>query len=166
MNPNRIRKEYLPLFVRHNRQFFREAGMTMAPMVLDRDPPSPDVKDAFQQFAPDGYATIIANVLGGRGTFPPPQVWKGMPIMELLNDTCNSKQSGPIADIMANVIKGRGNVLPGFYFFRTTWVSPTAVAGAIALLQRQHPDLNCEVLGPRDFFVLYKESLQGQAKTP
>ena len=70
INPNRIRKEYLPLFVRHNQTLFREADMTMAPMVLDQDQPSPDVKDAFQQFAPDGYATIVANVSGARGNFP------------------------------------------------------------------------------------------------
>jgi len=109
--------------VRHNQAFFREADMTMAPMVLDQDPPSPDVKDAFQQFAPDGYATIVANVWGGRGNFPKPQVWKGMPILELLNDTCNSKQSGQIAEVMANVIKSRGNTLPGFYFFaRIGWI--------------------------------------------
>ena len=69
MNPNRIRKEYLPLFVRHNQQFFHEADMTIAPMVLDRDQPSPEVKDAFQQFAPDGFATIVADVHGGRGDF-------------------------------------------------------------------------------------------------
>ena len=52
MNPNRVRKEYLPLFVKHNRRFFREADMTIAPMVLDWDQPSPEVKDAFRQFAP------------------------------------------------------------------------------------------------------------------
>jgi hypothetical protein len=160
MNPNRIRQEYLPLFVRHNKQFFREADMTMAPMVLDRDPPSPDVKDAFQQFAPDGFATIVADVLGRRGHFPEPQVWKGMPILELLNDTCNSKQSGPMAEIMARVIQSRGNVHPGFYFFRTTWVNPGVITGAVALLRGQHPELNCEVLSPRAFFTLFKEHQQ------
>ncbi len=165
INPNRIRKEYLPLFVRHNQIFFHEADMTMAPMVLDQDQPSPDVKDAFQQFAPDGYATIVANVLGGRGNFPKPQVWKGMPILELYNDTCNSKQSGQIAGIMANVIKGRGNVLPGFYFFRTDWVDPGTVTEAMALLRRQHPELNYEAVAPRIFFALFKESLERQGKT-
>ena len=115
MNPNRIRKEYLPLFVRHNQRFFREADMTMAPMVLDQDQPSPDVKDAFQQFSPDGFATIVEDMHGRGGRPPEPQVWKGMPIIELLNDTCNSKDSGQIAAIMANAIKGRGNVVPGFF---------------------------------------------------
>ncbi len=165
MNPNRIRKEYLPVFVRHNQQFFREADMTMAPMVLDHDQPSPDVKDAFQEFAPDGYGTIVANMLGGRVNFPPPQVWKGMPIIELLNDTCNSKQSGQIADVMANVIHGRGSVLPGFYFFRTVWVSPSTVNDAVAKLHSQHPDLKCEVVAPLTFFTLYKESLERRGKT-
>ena len=61
MNPNRVRKEYLPLFVPHNQQFFREADMTIAPMVLDWDQPSPEVKDAFRQFSPDGFATIVMD---------------------------------------------------------------------------------------------------------
>jgi hypothetical protein len=160
INPNRVRKEHLPLFIRHNRKFFREAAMTIAPMVLDQDQPSPDVKDAYQQFAPDGYATIVANVLGGRGNYPPPQVWKGMPIIELLNDTCNSKSSAEIAAIMANVIHSRGNALPGFYFFRTDWVSPAAVNDAMNLLATRHPEIKFEVRGPREFFALYKTFLE------
>ena len=164
MNPNRIRKEYLPLFVRHNQRFFREADMTIAPMVLDRDQPSAQVKDAFQQFAPDGYATIVADVNGARGNYPAPQVWKGMPILELLNDTCNSKEPGQIADVMANVIKSRGTKLPDFYFFRTVWVNPTTITDALAALRRKHPELNCEVLAPHPFFALFKKSLEPKTK--
>ena len=165
VNPNRIQQEYLPLFVRHNRQFFREADMTIAPMVLDQDQPSSAVKDAFQQFAPDGFATIVDDQHHRGGGLPSPQIWKGMAVMELLNDTCNSKQIGAIADVMANVIKGRGNVLPGFYFFRTDWVNPTTVTDAMTLLHRQHPELNFAVVGPRTFFTLFKESLERQSKS-
>jgi hypothetical protein len=160
-NPDRIQKDSLPLFVKHNKDFFREADMTMAPMVLDQDQPSPAVKDAFQQFAPDGFAMILADVSGARGYYPPPQVWHGMPLMELLNDTCNSKQSGEVAGIIANVIHGRGAAQPGFYFFRTDWISPAVVKEAMSLLTAQHPELKCELLPARTFFRLYKESLQG-----
>jgi len=168
MNPNRIRKEYLPLFVRHNQQFFREADMTIAPMILDQDQPSPDVKDAFQQFAPDGFATIVDDEHGRGGRLPDRQVWKGMPIIELLNDTCNSKESGQIAAVMANVIKSRGNVLPGFYFFRTVWVSPATITDGLATLHRDHPDLNVEMVSPHTFFALFKQSLErpGKAARP
>lgn len=62
MNPNRVRPEHLPLFVEHNRRFFREADMSLAPMVLDWDAPTPAVKDAFRVFAPDGYATIVDDM--------------------------------------------------------------------------------------------------------
>ena len=165
MNPNRIRREYLPLFVRHNQQFFHEADMTMAPMVLDQDQPSPDVKDAFQQFAPDGLATIVMDLRGRGGRFPERQVWKGMPVIELLNDACISKESGQIAGVMANAIKGRGNVLPGFYFFRTVWVNPAIITDAVAILRSQHPALNCQVLAPRTFFALFQESQERQGKT-
>ncbi len=164
MNPDRIRKEYLPLFVRHNQTFFREADMTIAPMVLDQDPPSAEVKDAFQQFAPDGYATIVADLSGARGAYPPPQVWKGMPIIELLNDTCNSQGSSEIADIIANVIRWRGDAHPGFYFFRTDWVSPTVVLDAANLLRQRHPELDTEIVGPREFFALFKESLSHKSQ--
>jgi hypothetical protein len=130
-------------------------------MVLDRDQPTPAVKDAFQQFAPDGYATIVADVLGARGNYPTPQVWKEMPIMELLNDTCNSSESGQIANVIANVIRSRGNVVPGFYLFRTVWVNPTTITEGVATLRRQRPDLNVEVVAARTFFALFKESIAG-----
>ena len=158
MNPNRIRKEYLPLFVRHNRQFFREADMTIAPMVLDWDQPSSDVKDAFRQFSPDGLATIVQDMHGGGGRFPDRQVWKGMPVIELLNDTCNCKVPGQLADIMANAIKGRGNILPGFYLFRCVWTNPTTIVDALAALRRKHPELAIKVQDPHTFFALFKKS--------
>jgi len=164
MNPNRIRKEYLPLFVRHNQQFFQEADMTMAPMVLDQNEPSPEVKDAFQQFAPDGFATIVMDLHSRGSRSPQRQVWKGMPILELLNDACISKESGQIAGVMANVINSRGNVLPGFYFFRTVWVDPATITEAVATLRRLHPELNFQVLAPRTFFALFRESLERQGK--
>ena len=64
--------------------------MTMAPRVLDEDQPARDVKDAFQQFAPDGFATIVQDPRGRVGRLPERQVWKGMPIIEqdaFANDT-------------------------------------------------------------------------------
>jgi hypothetical protein len=157
VNPNRIRKEYLPLFIRHNQKFFREADMTMAPMVLDQDQPSADVKDAYQQFAPDGFATIVDDQHHHGGRNPDPQVWKGMPVLELMNDPCNSKDSASIAGAMANAINSRGHAVASFYFFRTDWVDPSTVSGAVALLRHDH-GLNCEVLGPRTFFSLFKKS--------
>ncbi|MGO8750797.1 MAG: GxGYxYP domain-containing protein [Thermoguttaceae bacterium] len=164
MNPNRIRREYLPLFVAHNRQFFREADMTIAPMVLDWDQPSPDVKNAFQQFSPDGFATIVMDMHGTGGKLPEPQVWKNMPVLELINSVCNFPGAEPTADIMADAIKARGNKMPGFYFFRCVWVNPTNIADALAALRRKHPELNVEVLDPHTFFALFKKSQEQQDK--
>ncbi len=164
MNPNRVGKEYLPLFVRHNRQFFREADMTIAPMVLDQDQPSPEVKDAFRQFAPDGFATIVQDEHGGGGRLPDRQIWKGMPVIELLNDACNCKDPHQLAAIIANAVKGRGNKLPGFYFFRTVWVGPATIARAVAALRREHADIDFEVVGPQAFFALFKQSQVGRAQ--
>jgi hypothetical protein len=159
MNPNRIRAEFMPLFIRHNQKFFAEADMTIAPMVLDQDQPSPAVKDAFQQFAPDGLATIVDDMHKTGGKLPPPQVWKGMPVMELINDACNAGGKPDVtADIFARAIATRGDRRPGFYLFRVVWVSPTNVADALTALRQRHPALQFEALDPHTFFALFKKS--------
>lgn len=157
LNPNRVLPEYLPLFVRHNRQFFRKADMTIAPMVLDWDQPSPAVKDAFRRFAPDGLATIVMDLHGNGGKLPEPHVWKGMPVMELINNACNFAGTEPTADILARAIRDRGNKVPGFYFFRIVWVNPTNITETLAALRRKRPNLDFEVLDPHTFFKLFRE---------
>jgi hypothetical protein len=157
MNPNRVRKEYLPLFVQHNQRFFREADMTMAPMVLDWDQPTADVKDAFRQFAPDGFATIVMDMHGNGGKVPEPHVWKGMPVLELINDACNFPGPEKTASIMSQAITARGSKAPGFYFFRIVWTNPTSIVDTLNALRRTRPDLNLEVLDPHTFFALFKE---------
>jgi hypothetical protein len=157
MNPNRIRKEHLPLFVKHNRRFFREADMDIAPMVLDWDQPSADVKDAFRKFAPAGFATIVMDLHETGGRLPDPHVWRGMPVTELINNTCNFSSAGQTADAMAGVINDRGNKTPGFHFFRIVWVNPANVEESLAALRKKRPDLNFEVLDPHTFFALFRE---------
>jgi hypothetical protein len=157
MNPNRIQNQYLPLFVKHNQRFFHEAGMDIAPMVLDWDEPSPPVKDAFCKFSPSGFATIVMDMHGNGGKNPAPQVWKGMPVMELLNNTCNFSSTEQTADIIARVVKERGNHTPGFYFFRIVWVNPKQISDTLDTLHRKHPDLNFELLDPHTFFALFKK---------
>lgn len=158
MNPNRVRPEYLPLFVQHNRRFFREADMDIAPMVLDWDEPSAAVKDAFGKFSPNGFATIVMDLHGKGGKSPAPHVWKGMPVMELLNDTCNFASAEQTASAMSNAIKNRGNKTPGFYFFRIVWVNPKNISDTLEALRKKRPDLNFEVLDPHTFCALFKES--------
>ncbi len=164
MNPNRVRKEYLPLFVKHNQRFFREADMDIAPMVLDWDQPSSDVKDAFRQFSPSGFATIVMDMHGTGGKLPEPHVWKGMPVTELINNTCNFASAEQTADAMARAFKARGNKVPGFYFFRIVWVNPTNIADTLTAFRKKRPDLNLEVLDPHTFFALFKEFQQRQQK--
>jgi hypothetical protein len=72
INPSRIQPESLPLFIRHNQAFFREADLTIAPMVLDWVTPSAAVKDAFQQFAPDGYGSMVWDMHSNTGPRPSP----------------------------------------------------------------------------------------------
>jgi len=163
MNPNRIRPEHLPLFVQHNQRFFREADMTLAPMVLDWDQPSPAVKDAFRQFAPDGFATIVMDLHGTGGKLPEPHVWKRMPVLELINNACNFAGAEPTADILSRAIADRGNRTPGFYLFRIVWVNPTNIAETLAALRRKRPELDFEVVAPHAFFALFRQFHERQS---
>ena len=157
MNPNRIRKEHLPLFVRHNRRFFRQCDMTIAPMVLDWDEPSADVKDAFAQFSPDGFATIVMDLHQTGGRSPKPHLWKGMPVTNLINSTCNYSNPEQTADAMYASLKQKPADAPGFFIFRIVWVGPSQVLQSIKTLREKHPDLEFQLVDPYTFFRLFKE---------
>lgn len=157
MNPNRVNPEHLPLFIRHNKSFFKKADMTMAPMVLDWDEPSAAVKDAFAKFSPDGFATIVMDMHTGKGAPPSPHVWKGMPVTELINDACNFANPKQTSDILHNAILWRGNDRPGFYFFRIVWTSPSSILEALEVFRKEHPDIPIEVVDPHTFFGLFKK---------
>ena len=158
MNPNRVRPDSLPLFVRHNRRFYREADMTLSPMVLDWDQPTPAVKDAFRQFSPDGFATIVMDLHGTGGRLPEPHVWKGMPVIELINEACNFAGAEETASIMDQAMTRRGSSRPSFHLFRIVWTSPSQIAQTLDVLRRRRPDLVIEVVDPYTFFRLCKES--------
>lgn len=160
MNPNRIKPEYLPLFVAHNQRYFREQDQTIAAMVLDWDQPTPAVKDAFRQFSSDGYATIIYDFHDTGGKLPPSQVWHGMPIIELVNDAGAPDTPQKLAEQMARALCDRGPEKPGFYLFRLVWISPKVVAEALGELRHQAPDLEFTVQDLPTFFELFKQSRQ------
>ncbi len=155
VNPNRIKPESLPLFLQHNRHFYKLADMTISGMVLDWDQPRGDVKDAFAKFSPDGYATIVMDLHGGPGKAPQPQVWKGMPIVNLLGADPNSPQY--TANEIHRAVKTRRNDEPGFYDFRCVWVSPSQVKASIDLFAQQHPHEAFEVVDIYTFFDLFKQ---------
>jgi len=157
MNPNRVKPEYLPLFIQHNKRFFELTDMTMAPMVLDWDQPTTAVKDAFTQFSPDGFATIVMDLHETGGVTPKPHVWKGMPVTELINDTCNFSSAKQTADAMYGAIRQRGNTKPGFYFFRIVWTPPASILESLDVLRSEHPDLDFQVVDPYNFFGLFKK---------
>jgi len=158
MNPNRVRPEYLPLFVEHNKRFFGETGMTIAPMVLDWDEPSARVKDAFREFAPDGLATIVMDLHNTGGKAPWPHVWKGMPVTELINDLGSLGQPEAAAELLYAHLKDRPQNEPGFYFFRTVWVGPSEILKTLNMLRVKHPKLAWDVVDPYTFFALFKQN--------
>jgi hypothetical protein len=159
-NPNRVKPEYLHLLVKHNKRFFRDTDMTIAPMVLDWEEPTPAVKDAFTKFAPDGYATIVMDLHGKGGALPKPHVWKGMPVVELINNTCNFASPKQTSNAMYRAILERGNPKPGFFFFRIVWTPPSAVLDSLAVFRKEHPEVRIEVVDPYNFFALFKRRCQ------
>lgn len=156
-NPNRIQPQHLALFEKHNKKFFEATDMTIAPMVLDWDAPTAEVKDAFTTFAPDGYATIVMDLHGKGGALPKAHVWKGMPVVELINDTCNFSSTKQTSDAIYAAITKRGNTKPGFYYFRIVWVPPSAVIDSLAIFRSEHPETEIEVVDPYNFFALFKK---------
>ena len=156
-NPNRIQEEYLPLFVDHNKKFYEHLDMTLSPMVLDQDEPTDRVKDAFTKFSPDGLATIVIDFNKNGGKLPEPHVWKGMPVMELINSACNFQSVEQAAKNMSDALPGGSEDKPSFNFFRIIWTSPGQVIDAIDLLKENRPDLDIEVVNPYNFFDMFKE---------
>ena len=153
MNPTALLKKHLPLFVEHNRRFFQETDMTIAPMVLDRDQPTAEVKDAFAQFAPDGFSTIVMYPAPG-GKLPTPQVWKGMPIRAL--SRIEAIEPGQAARNVEEIIAADGGKTPSLHIIRVVWTTPTFIANTVAALRRNRPDLNVEIVDPYTLFALCK----------
>lgn len=160
INPNRVQKQYLPLLVKHNKRFYNLTDMTISGMVLDWDQPTPDVKDAFAQFSPDGFATIVMDLHGNGGRHPDPHVWKGMPVIQLMNNA-DCPDSNQAARAMIDTIKGRDPNKPGFYYFRRVWVSPSKVDEAIRIVKQQYPD-QVEFVDLYAFFDLFKRAHAGE----
>ena len=163
IHPSRIQKQYLPLFVEHNRHFFQQTDMTIAPMVIDVEQPSEDVKNAYLQFAPDGFGTDVQPadyapyVADG---FPASQwhVWKGMPVTQLT--------PGQDANVMAGALEKDGRRLPAFHLFRIVWESPDYAMQTVAALRHKCPAANVEAVDPYTFFTLFKQWKTANAGQP
>jgi hypothetical protein len=165
-NPDRVPREDLPMFIRHNQRFFREADMDIAPMVLDFDQPSADVKDAFLRFAPAGMGTIVYDFHNRGGKPPVPHVWKGMPVTELINDAGEPADALKTAERMTHAILDRGDKVPGLYLFRIVWTRPSTVAAALELVRAQLPATQIEVLDPHSFFDLFRRTMAQSPSSP
>jgi hypothetical protein len=156
-NPNRMPESMLPLVVEHNRKFFREADMTIAPMVLDWDEPTPAVKDAFREFAPDGFATIVMDLHGNGGKPPKPHVWKGMPVTELINEGWDLTRPEVAAERIHAQISKRPADEPAFLVNRVVWISPTDVVRTFDALKAKHPEDKFELVDIQSFFGFFRE---------
>lgn len=159
MNPNRIDTAFMPLFIDHNKKFYDRLDMSLSPMVLDWDEPTAMVKDAFTHFSADGFSTIVIDMHDNGGKAPEPHVWKGMPVMELINSACNfSTPQQTAKELAAEIDETDGDYRPAFYFFRIVWTSPSQVIAALDELKKLRPTLDIEVVDPYNFFHLFKRT--------
>jgi len=126
-------------------------------MVLDWDEPKDVVKDAFTQFSLEGFAIIVLDFHGKGGKPPKPHVWKGMPILEMLNTACHTNDPKLIAELVYKSIKEDSLGSSCFYYFRIVWVKPSTIIKALESLRKNHPELNFMVVDPYTFFRLFKE---------
>lgn len=157
MNPNRVKEDYLPLFIEHNKRFYKNLDMTISPMVLDWDEPTSAVKDAFVEFSPDGYSTIVMDLHNTGGTGPEPHLWKGMPVTNLINSAGQISNIDEAANSMSKAIPvGSQDGLP-LFMFRIVWSSPSQVIDVINSLKSKRSDLDVEVVDPYNFFKLFKQ---------
>lgn len=157
MNPGRVLPQYMPLFIKHNQKFFNQLDMTIAPMVLDWELPTNRVKDAFARFSPDGMGTIIYDFHSNKVWNQSPEVWKGMPVMELHNETGAVEDYKKNAETILNHIASAPSGQPSFYFFRIVWTSPSDVLASLKLIREMRPGLNFELTDPYTFNSLFKE---------
>ncbi len=157
MNPNRIKEEYLPLFVDHNKKFYNKLDMSISPMVLDWDEPTAAVKDAFTEFSSDGYATIVMDLHGTGGRSPKPHVWKGMPVTNLINVVGQISDINAAASAMSRVIPPASMGGTPFYMFRIVWSWPSQVVDVIDALKNKRSDLDIEVVDPYNYFKMFRD---------
>lgn len=158
-NPNQIDEKYLPLFTEHNKKYFAQWDMSLAPMILDTDQPTPAVKDAFRQFAPDGIAEIVIDFHKTGGHAPETHLWDGMPVTELLNNVCNEGSAFTTieqeAQRFAKRLSGPSED-PQFYLIRIVWVTPSEIFDVIDRVKELRPDLDIEMLDGYNYFHCLK----------
>ena len=161
-NPNQLPEESLPLFVEHNKKFFEQWDMSLAPMVLDTDAPTDAVKDAFTQFSPDGFAEIVIDFHNTGGKVPPTHIWKGMPVTELLNGVCNEGGNFTTVENEAQRFASRLGAAdpdsPQFYLIRIVWQKPSTMFDVIDRVKTLRPDLDIELLDGYNYFNCLKQA--------
>lgn len=159
-NPSRVPAEKWPLFIRHNRQAFSRAGYRMAPMVLDWSEPSAQTLDAFRQFAPDGFGTIIHDFHRGVMGSIDPRIWKGMPVIEMTNAGCEIKDPHEAATLLLEQAPEAQAGEPRFIYWRRAWTYPSTVGDTLHRLRSLSAGTSFVPLDPATFFHLLKQHLR------
>ena len=146
INPTLIKSSHLPLFVSHSRKYYEMADMSISSFVLDWTYPSPEVKDAYAVFSPDGYAMYTINDI-----YPKYEVWnRVMPVTKLWG--------GGYARMNEEIGHIAATASPQYFLCRNVWLTPSAMYGDVNKLIANRTDLDIEVLDPYTFFGYLKQT--------
>jgi hypothetical protein len=122
-NPNRMAPEALERWARFCEKWYRQLDYTLSPMVLDQQPPTPAVLDAFAKFSPDGAAWLLENRQGEEVSPVTPQLWNGMPVAPL-HDLSYAHRDGDFVGLMLSHTENDSPDQPAFHIFRFEWKTP------------------------------------------
>jgi hypothetical protein len=158
-NPSQVKSEFWPVMIAHNQYYFNKTGMSVAPMVLDITAMGEEELNAFQQFAPNGVATVINNFTNKPGTRRmTPSVYNDtMPYVYMVDhfgSISTPKNAAKwIADLLGPKNRRRANVV----MLRVVWETPTAVIQTVEEYKKLRPTENVEIVDIYNYFNLKKQ---------
>ena len=165
-NPSRIQPRHWDMVVAHNRRFFNLTDMTMAPMVLDWEPPTPEILDQLVKFAPDGIAFIChwfhrLHLKERCAAWTQISTHRGVVVDKMFNGVCDgAPPDQAAARIRDHLLKDDVPGKPAFHYIRVVWQSPSYILEMLAEIKRLRPDLDIRLVNTHAYFRLYKRFLE------
>ncbi len=160
-NPSRVPDEFWDTMIQHNKDYFEQMDLSIAPMVLDWDQLDNVSLDAFSQFAPDGVASIVIDFHGQGGHQGAPYLYDGSLVYDVLNNGGISRES--TVEEGYNILNAAlGKKKPGvanFLLTRCVWCTPSYISDVIDLYRERHPEVDLEVVDIYTYFELRSQFL-------
>lgn len=164
-NPSRVPDETWDIMLEHNLKYFEMADMTIAPMILDQDRLDEQSLEMFEQFAPDGLATIIIDQHGKGGSQAPAGMYYDTPTDRLDNSFNSTSVETGVASLENIVRYGYDRKLgdtksgSSLSLIRVVWKSPSYICEVVEAYKAAHPNENVVVVDIYNYFNLLAQDL-------